>query len=806
MAVLSRRERGRILTQRGFDRIWQAVCLRFPGDRPTYAAIARCTEPGNYNGHTAEYLSPETISRILRPWLDQQRDQLRGVDSRSLEQLFRAFGLTLQSDDHQSAQAAADETAINPNFVGREEAIADLDGLLSRGFKIIVIQARAGIGKTTLARHYLQQRFDAVLEFPIAKATKDIAPVEALLEEKLRQLGEEPGREFFVSLDRLKRRLQGDSQSDPYRNRLGILIDNLEPALDPNGRFIEPHRRYVELLNVLGDPSVQSTTLITSRERLHEYMVSVQHYPLRGLDLSAWEKVFQNRGLRCVDTPAMKALHRAHGGNAKSMDLIGSNIAEDFAGDVEAYWRENQTNLLSQCELEDQINQQFNRLQELSPDAHNLLCRMGCYRYQDVPTVPIEGLFCLLWDVPEGRYRRVIRALQDRSLVECEQERYWLHPAIRAQALDWLASTPDYATAHRHAAEFWTERVAAITTQDDVQMALEAYYHYIDMGDHEAAADVIIQKRPNRWGTNESLGRSLYKRGLLSQAEEVILAVVDRLPDSYRRARLYGILGAVYYYSSDNIREAVNCCQKARAIAQSVLQTLPDADPPANDMAFKLRLVEINALLTIGICQIALGEYEAGIDAHRQVEQLCQPLGDDRYRRSVLFYIAYLNLRLGNRKLARKLADELYEAVNQLGDHQMPSWVTEYRLFFLGLTYRELGEIQRSRLLYRRVLDFGERSAYGQATSKALYGDAALDTEEGNYEQAVAKHQASIQYLRDVGAKYDLAEAYYQQGLTYQAMGEKLRSEESFQAAIALFQNMDAPKQVAKVQRAMDGS
>ena len=44
--------------------------------------------------------------------------------------------------------------------------------------------------------------------------------------------------------------------------------------------------------------------------------------------------------------------------------------------------------------------------------------RLGCYRYQDVPTVPTEGLLCLLWDVPEGQCRRVIESLRNRSLVE----------------------------------------------------------------------------------------------------------------------------------------------------------------------------------------------------------------------------------------------------------------------------------------------------------------------------------------------------------------------------------------------------
>jgi hypothetical protein len=392
----AKRNRARILTASGLKKLRERIRSHEVEANAGYKHTLE--RLGELTG-----LDPETVKNVL---------DCKGSDRRTIARCFESFGLTLEDSDHVGAVQAA--APSDPNFVGRDEAIADLNMLVSRNARVIVIQARGGVGKTTLARKYFQQEFGSFLEFPIAKETKDIASIEGLIEEKLRQLGEEPGREFLVSLDRLKRKLQAE--------RIGILIDNLEPALDSAGRFIEAHRRYVELLRVLSDPTVRSLTLITSRERLREVDVTVQHYGLRSLDAKAWEQFFQSRSIQLMpplirgdggDQSALAALHNAYGGNAKAMDIISGAVLEDFSGNIEAYWQANQDDLFIELDLEDLVTKQFDRLQQLDPDAYKLLCHMGCYRYQDVPTVPIEGLFCLLWNVPENRHRRVVKSLQD---------------------------------------------------------------------------------------------------------------------------------------------------------------------------------------------------------------------------------------------------------------------------------------------------------------------------------------------------------------------------------------------------------
>nr|WP_242033215.1 tetratricopeptide repeat protein [Coleofasciculus sp. FACHB-129] len=668
----------------------------------------------------------------------------------------------------------------DPNFMGREDAISHLNIRVNQGAKVIVIQAPGGVGKTTLAQQYLKktQGFDLVLELLMAKEKENITAVESVIEEWLKQdFQEEPGREFGVTLGRLKRQLQ--------TRRVGVLIDNLEPALDKQGKFIEPHRRYVELLRVLADSTVQSVTLITSREPLGE-CVDVASYSLPRLNEQAWQEFFSSRNIDTDDT-ALREMHKAYDGNALAMKVLCDPIHTD--GGMAAYWREHkvEADLLVELAVENLIKDQFNRLEEIYPEAYRLLCRLGCYRYQDVPTIPTEGLLCVLWDVPEVQRRRIIESLRNRCLIECQKGKYLLHPVIRAEAIARLRKSEDWEIANCKAAEFWTESVKTVETIEDALKAFEAYYHYLEIQDFEQAATVFIKRINNRWNYNQFLGRSLYMLGL-SQKLTLVIPILNNIKNSKVLGKIYELLGDRYWIEGETKR-AINYYINSQ------------------DFAIKAqdKKLELIALLNLGLCKIGLWEIEEASSYFADVEIQCNQYSIYEELVWSWFCLAFVKSCLALKQEAYEWADKVDNEITKgstLWNH-CDTWVTGYSHLFLGSTYNNLGDMRKSFEMYTKTLHFADESDYPQLRAKALNGLAEIYREQEDFDTALLNHLESIELLEKIGAKCDLAEAYYQLALTYQKMGKNEKSQANFDEAIRLFDKMKAPKQVEKVRRAI---
>jgi tetratricopeptide (TPR) repeat protein len=679
-------------------------------------------------------------------------------------------------------------------FLGRARAIADLNQLIANGAKVVVIQGEGGVGKTRLAQQYLQsQGVERVLELLIAQEPQNLISAERVVEEWLQQdFGVEPGMEFGVSLARLKRQL--------HNQRVGILLDNLEPALDAQGRFIASHRNYGELLRVLADSRVQSVTLVTSRDRLCESSLNVAHYRLPGLDQNTWQQYFQHNGIPLEEhqSQILQQFHHAYGGNAKAMGLLCGVIQADFANSPAAYWQEYQDDLLVSADLKDLVARQVDRLQSLDPLAYRLFCRLGCYRCQAIPTLSTPVLTNMLWDVPTTEHRQVIASLRNRSLVESSAGEYWLHPMIRAEALIRLRGQPnpnaqsEWELAHRQAASFWTQSVQAIATTQDALQALEAYYHFVEIQDFEAAGRVLLKSRNNQWQQYLPLGSTLYRMGLIQPVISAITQVVENIQVDHQLSELYNILGDVWWISGE-IHQAIAAQEKTIALVTPALRSLP-ATPENKHTRYYLQMLAIDSLLSTGLYRVDLWELAEAAQLFQQVIQQGHNTAHHRWAQKASICLAWVKSSLGDPQPMDELVATVMTAQSAEQSGQFAYFVQ-----ILGQTYVNLGQLSEAMVLFTQALAFAEVGHYQQIQARICTGMAVVYRHWGEFERAIATHTTAIDLLERIGAKCDLAEALFQQGMTYQVMGEIQQSQADFAAAVELFQAMEAPRQIERV-------
>ena len=702
----------------------------------------------------------------------------------------------------------------NRNFLGRKDAIASLNNLINLGHKIIVLQGEGGIGKTTLAQQFLGSLgFDLVLEVLMAKETENIISVASVVEEWLQRdlnevaglspfedkpfyprMGANGGKEFGVTLARFKRYLE--------HHRVGILIDNLEPALNKDGRLIAEHRNYLELLRILADAKVQSTTIVTSRDRFCEGEINLEHYRLSGLDLTAWQQYFSAHQIKS-EPKAIAKIQHTYGGNAKAMGILCGIIREDYAGDLNQYWQENCLDPLVETDLQNLIASQFDRLQQLDLQAYLLLCRLGCYRYQDLPKVPQSGLFCLLWDVPIIKHRRVIRSLRNRSLLECDRGEYWLHPVVQQEARFRLQRSPkSWQQPHRQIAAFLTDSIDKINNIQAGLTALEAYYHYTVIQDYAAAAKVILYSRENQWGQFLTLGATLYRLGIIQPLLTAINQIIERVENERHCSELNNILGDLYW-TAGNVRQAISYQEKTIATSQKCRQIIPITQENRYDLYY-WRMLEVDSLLSLGLYNIDLWELDAARSLFQQVIDLAHNTKHHSWSEKAALGLVLINSYTTPLARPNSIISRLYRLIVELEDKTYNTGRFAYFMQILGQIFFNHQQITPAKTIWQRAIIFAKKSHYTQIEAKSLSGLGNIERQLNNFEQANNYHQQAVELLDKIGAKCDLAQAYLQWGITLQNSDETTQSNECFQNAIALFQQIQAPKQVDRVIREME--
>ncbi|MEB3295368.1 MAG: tetratricopeptide repeat protein [Synechococcales bacterium] len=672
--------------------------------------------------------------------------------------------------------------SASPTFLGRDREIADLNHLISQGHKILVIQGIGGMGKTTLARKYLEPpTFDVALELWMATETQNIISAENQVEEWLRvNFQMEVGGDLGINLERLRRRLRDRSE------RYGILIDNLDSTLDGDGQFLPNHRSYVDLLRMLSDPSLNSLTLITSRERIQEGNLSLQHYSLSGLSEDAWRDFFHCHGLPS-QSPILADMCQACGGNPQAMMILKGTIAAVYEGDMDAYWRDCDRNLLSEYQVQALVAQQFDQLWSDHPTAYRLLCRLGCYRYQDLPHISREGVYALLWDEPEAQRLSAVRALQNRSLLESRRNSiFWLHAIIQAEAITRLKALNEWELAHRKAAQFWLNSSPSMQTLEDALRSLEAYYHYLEIEDFEQACEVLVMRRNSCWGDDMPLGWLFYRFGLLQPMLAAVNRIVETILPDLRVGRLYNLLGYTHRIAGE-MDLALHLHQQSLNLARSQ----------------GLVQLEISALFNLGLCHRDCWELDLAHIYFQTVYDLASSSDHPIDTQYVLYAhgcLAYLAACQGDRITAISHADQ----VKMSALARVTTWGRGYTLLFLANTYKHLDEVEAALELYQEVLLICEAHQFAQIKGKALDGVAQVYRQMQDFARAIDCHQKSIALLESLGAKCNLAEAYAQRGITSSMLGDEKAAAHDRAQALRLFRQINTPARIRWVQHLLD--
>jgi tetratricopeptide (TPR) repeat protein len=712
-----------------------------------------------------EYLRQESLN-----WLSKQEQE------QNLISQGKCIDEQLTSDSAKTTKSNLDDiTPLKyppiPQWVGRDQLIAELHNDLQQGYQVLVLRGQSGIGKTSLAVKLMEAcgiepwrlalsvscLYDNALFFKV----EDSDGFDALAASFLNAFGLGASHNRAISptqtIDTILARLQ--------QERWLVVIDNLESLMETDSGYAKS-ADVGELLNMLVNVAHQSQVVITSRKFPDDLtdrhggpstVGVVSDRLILGISKEASIQLLQNLGASQAD---LEPIAKRVNGNVRMLGWL-ADISRKRPG------RLRKKPELVTAEAKPLVLEQWGFQ---GAPAQDLLKRMCVLRLvMDIPALTTLRLLqtdgTAMESTPEAEAvtedlliklgkSDLVQELYDESLGE---SRFVLHPLMAETFQDIFAA--DLEALWGYAARLYgsIDRPEELHSPDDLKFVLEELHFYWllrteDQYVIQGAMDILPKLRQWCYG---DLGEEWLQRILTVQTELGRAEI----------ASFWGVLG-------DIARKQGNY-DRAEALYHQFL-----------DVSIELGDRAGMASAWGGLEDIARnqGDYEKAEALHQSQEVFYTELGDRAVIASLWGILRDIDRNWENYEKAEALCNQSLQIYTELGNRA--GMATS--LSMLGFITNRRGNYDQAEELYQTCLDIytelGNRA--GMATSLGMLGFIA--NRQGNYDQAEELYQKCLDIQTDLDNQAGMATSWGGQGNIASKRGNYDEAEKLYNQSLKL--------------------